>query len=324
MRQRALSSYLKDIEDQLESQPKVNVKMNAKKTNGYVETVNRYPFTGISNVTTPISQGDHTGFFWQIPRSGGTTLKRILGTCLHLVQASRTSSEVCDTASKAENKLHICKTPLGAFVNCDPSGDQGLQRCREMELVPSGLADVVVSSRFLNAASLFDPDHQARSFTIMRNPIERMVSTFYYQTQNEKGWKNMTMLEYVKRDDTPSNWMIRYLTGRMTAAKVTLEDLDLAKEILERKFFIMLTKEMEGSVKILIRHMKYKVSDEGKNCIKEELFKVQNHLVYPKVDMESEAIDLLKQMNELDIALYAHAVKLFSRQWINAVDVLGS
>ena len=101
-------------------------------------------------------------------------MKHILGTCLKLVQSSRTSVDYCDVET---DDLHVCHTQLGFFINADTSDDHGIKRSHDLGLVPSGLVDVVVSSRFLHVASLFDVEHIARSFTIVRDPLGRTIST---------------------------------------------------------------------------------------------------------------------------------------------------
>ena len=317
MRQRALSNYIKNIEEQVNDPANATIPMN-NRTRGY-NTVARYPFTGISNSIEPISK-DHTAFFWDIPSTGGTTLKSILGNCLNLVQASRTSSYACDLLPTDE-KLHTCQTGLGTFINCDPSDDHGIQRCRKLKVVESGMADVIISSRFLHAASLFDPEHQARAFTIMRDPLEQIISTFYHlreakwEREYDDKFKNMTLLEYAKREDTPTNWMVRYLTGKIMKSSVSREDLDLAKNILEQKFYVLLSKEIKAGIDKFLQDMKFKVSGEGKACVEEEISKISNMLGHPKVDMESPAADELRARNALDIELFEHAVKLFTRQY---------
>ena len=59
------------------------------------ELLNQDPFaslppnleTTLSDVTVPLSATE-TPFFWHIPRSGGTLIKTLLGTCLQKVVAS--------------------------------------------------------------------------------------------------------------------------------------------------------------------------------------------------------------------------------------------
>lgn len=319
MRQRALSSYIEDVESEVKKAPLVNVHMN--QTDILKHTLLEYPFNGIADVNTPIAKSQ-TGFFWQIPRTGGSSLKDILGQCLYLVQASRTSSEVCSIVSQKDD-LKICKTNIGAFVNCDPSDDHGIQRCRDKRVVENKKADVIVSARFLHALSMFDSDHQARAFTIMRDPVERMISTFYYlqeathEREYSKTLKNMTLVDYAKRDDTPSNWMVRYLTGHMTKATMSGDDLKLAKEILENKFFVLLTNDMSVGIEPFLKHMRYKVSDEGRQCIYKELSEMVNRLDGKRpLGTDQEAVQILKEKNDLDIQLYEHAKKLFSKQYI--------
>jgi hypothetical protein len=328
MRQRKLQEYVGDIEDKVKQQSHPNVDLNGNETvrRGY-NTVNRYPFTGIANATTPMSK-DLTAFFWQIPQTGGTTLKNILGGCLELVQASRTSTHACNQDDSEADTLRICNNTagIGSFVNCDPSDDHGIQRCNKLNVVESGKADVIVSSRFLHAASLFDTDHQARAFTILRDPVERMVSTFYHlreatwEREYDEKFKNMTLLEYARREDTPTNWMVRYLTGNMMKSFTTDEDLELAKKILEKKFYVLLTKELDMGLEMFLKDMKYKVSDDAKKCIKEEMSKLSEKKSIPEINVTSAAIRTLKDKNTLDTELFEFGVKLFTRQWTRRID----
>lgn len=171
------------------------------------EHVNQYPFDNFLDVgeVTPRGQSDMTGFYWQVPRAGGTTLKHIMGTCLRRVQAARTSADYCDMNS---NELSLCQTKLGKFVNADPSDHGGIQRSEKLKLIPSGMADVIVSSRILHAATLYDDKHKGRLFTILRHPIERAVSTFYYlqnadwERNYRPEFKKMNLLEYAALPDT--------------------------------------------------------------------------------------------------------------------------
>ncbi len=177
------------------------------------DIINRYPFNGLSDIAQSINHDNYskdetrstastTALFWQIPRTGGTTLKYILGSCLNLVQASRMSADYCDVE---DPNLHVCQTNnLGPYVNADTSDDHGIQRAQELKLVPSGLVDVIVSSRFLHVVALFDVDHKGRVFTVVRDPVDRIVSTFYYlqnanweRTYNDK-YKVISVLFFLR------------------------------------------------------------------------------------------------------------------------------
>ena len=292
------------------------------------EHVDQYPFDNFLEVgdPTPPLQNKVVGFYWQVPRCGGTTLKHILGTCLRRVQAARTSADYCDM--KADT-LQICQTndKVGSFVNADPSDHGGIQRCDRMGLVPSGVADVLVSSRILHAATLYSPNHKGRLFTILRNPIERAVSTFYYlqnahwERHYRPELKEMTLLDYAALPDTANNWMTRWLTGKNAEPHMTREDLEFAKELLRRKFLVLLTDEMSSSIKRLMHHMEWEIPPEHYNatqrCLASTMKKEQGqnrnkHYMPTKGSPEYEA---LRAINDLDLELYEYAKELFVQQW---------
>eukprot|EP00560_Eucampia_antarctica_P006241 CAMPEP_0197828468 /NCGR_PEP_ID=MMETSP1437-20131217/5020_1 /TAXON_ID=49252 ORGANISM="Eucampia antarctica, Strain CCMP1452" /NCGR_SAMPLE_ID=MMETSP1437 /ASSEMBLY_ACC=CAM_ASM_001096 /LENGTH=356 /DNA_ID=CAMNT_0043429677 /DNA_START=212 /DNA_END=1282 /DNA_ORIENTATION=+ len=281
--------------------------------------VDRYPFTGLAEISDPILPSD-TAFYWQIPRSGGTTLKYVLSNCLDLAQASRASKDHCDVRA---DQLQICPTlNVGTLVNVDPSDDHGIRRAADMHLVESGMADVIISSRFLHVSSIFDETHKARTFTLIRDPIERSISTFYYLQEAEwernydNTFKDMTLLEYANREATSSDWMVRWLTGKNSDPVLTSSDLDFAKRVLRRKFIILLTEEMKTSVKRLIQYMKWDLTDQQKLCVQENVERVRSHNqnVHPKISETSDEYKALRKRNQFDIDLYYYARELFYKQ----------
>ncbi len=247
-------------------------------------------------------------------------MKHIFGNCLNLVQASRISPNLCDVEKK---ELHVCKTRKGSYVNADTSDINGIQRAIDLNLIPSGLTDVIVSSRFLHALALFDIDSKARAFTAIRDPIERAVSTFYHlqkaslDGQYDAKYKEMTLLQYVQSDDTPSNWMVRWLTGKQNQTMLTDDDLNFAKELLRKKFIILLTEEMRLSFYRLTQYMNWSFDESGRNCIDKNLSKVarQNKDLYPEIEVGSDEYKAIREKNSLDIELYNYALELFSKQW---------
>eukprot|EP00521_Asterionellopsis_glacialis_P007786 CAMPEP_0195285114 /NCGR_PEP_ID=MMETSP0707-20130614/3060_1 /TAXON_ID=33640 /ORGANISM="Asterionellopsis glacialis, Strain CCMP134" /LENGTH=514 /DNA_ID=CAMNT_0040344557 /DNA_START=160 /DNA_END=1704 /DNA_ORIENTATION=+ len=293
------------------------------------ESVDQYPFSNFLNVDEPppkhSKKGVGTGFYWQIPRSGGTTLKHIMGTCLGKVQAARTSADYCDIHS---DTLSTCQTKFGEYVNADPSDHGGIQRADHLNLIPSGLSDVIVSSRILHASTLFDEEHKGRLFTIFRDPIERAVSTFYYLRNAEwernyrPEFKSMSLLEYAALPDTSSNWMVRWLTGKNADPDLTKDDLEFCKELLRRKFLVLLTDEMSSSIQRLLHYMDWadipkNKFDETKQCLKESIHKETglNQAKHPTPEKGSAEYEALRRINHLDLELYEYAQELFVEQW---------
>jgi len=253
------------------------------------------------------------GLYWQIPRSGGTTLKYVLGVCLELTQASRTSKDYCDVERP---DLHVCSTRFGKYVNADTSDDYGIVRAHRLNLVPSQMVDVIVSSRFLHVSGLFDPYHRGKAFTILRDPIERAVSTFYYlrnakwERNYNAEFQNMTLLQYATREDTSSNWMTRWLTGKHSAPYVEPSDLHFAKEVLRRKFLVLLTSDMLQSVNTLISYMNWEPDKSQYQCIQHNVDMVVKHnkSMHPKlINIDPKVRQALIQKNLLDIELYDYA-----------------
>ena len=289
-----------------------------------LEHVSQYPFDGFLEVNDILTQDKTMGFYWQIPRCGGTTLKHIMGTCLKRVQAARTAADYCDMNS---NELSLCTTKLGTFINADPSDHLGIQRSDRMGLVRSGMADVVVSSRILHAATLFDQEHKGRLFTVLRDPVERAVSTFYYlqnaywERHYRPEYKEMTVLDYAALPDTSNNWMTRWLTGKNAEPHLTLDDLAFAKELLRRKFLILLTDEMSTSVQRLMHYMGWEIDDadmdDARECLLAATGKKGGHNknIHKTIDKESAEYEALRQINNLDIELYEYAKDLFVEQW---------
>jgi len=296
------------------------------------EHIDQYPFTGLADVAHPFGRGaaTDTGLYWQIPRSGGTTLKTILGTCLNKVQASRVARDHCDLT---DDNLHLCQTTFGRYVNADPSDDPGIERSHRLDLIGSGLADVLVSSRILHVSELFDEEHHhGRAFTVLRHPVERTASTFHYlqnaewERQYSPELKTMSLPDYAQLESTANDWMVRWLTGKH-AEVLTRSDLEFAKELLRRKFLILLTDEMKTSVTRLASYMGWTVTDDMMGCIEQHSSKSgganqssNGGAARPPLEAGSADYEALLNINRLDVELYEYAQELFVGQWAAIQD----
>jgi hypothetical protein len=74
-----------------------------------------------------------------------------------------------------------------SFVNVDTYTPKGIQRAKKLNLVASGLADVVISPLLYDTATLFTPTRKGRIFTMLRHPVERATSLFYFIQDTQ--WK---------------------------------------------------------------------------------------------------------------------------------------
>jgi len=266
----------------------------------------------------PFDQND-IPFFFHIPRSGGSTIKDIMGSCLGLVGASDVGSR---TNELGEN-LKIVSTKEGSrFVNVDTTTSQGIKRAEGLKLVQSGLADYIVTQHLHLAAGLFTEKYKGRLFTIMRDPIERAISLFHYlsvadwEPTYDPSLATMSIEMYARSDDRIEyNWMTRFLSNQIEG-DLTQEHLLIAKETLRRKCLIGFLEVKGESMMRFEKYFNWKSNgSRSRECVERILdWGWSNKNSHPPIDVSSEAYKLLQMKNEFDLELYEYAKQLFSEQ----------
>lgn len=163
----------------------------------------------------PSSQSHDIPFFWHIPKCGGTTLQDIMMHCFGMVGANEVGG-----AYTNEGPLQIIPLENGnRYVNVDVTQPRGIEHAKDLGFGEANLADVVLSSRLHEAASLFTPDNlhpnvvKGRCFALLRHPIRRAVSMFFYlrdatwEPTYSEVYKSMTVEEYAVSQYAEDNWM---------------------------------------------------------------------------------------------------------------------
>lgn len=252
-----------------------------------------------------------TPVFWQIPRSGSTTLKLIFSQCMGKVLASEQGA-----GHQLDEQLEIIQKDFGNFANVDTTTVLGLRRARELGLVPSRTVDVVVTPHIRQATMLFDKHHKGRLFAMFRHPADRLVSLYYFlrmPNQRNPNVANMTLEEFAF--GYGENWMVRTLTNTMEGE---LEDshLHIAKEILRRKFLIGLLEEKTESLRRIQDYFGFKLVSTVSQTCKNNMFYFEpsSKNPHPKLDPASEAYGILETRNRYDFELYEYAKFLFGQQ----------
>ena len=101
------------------------------------ESVRLSPLRHFSDVTDPHRADTDTAFFFHVPRSGGSTVKTILGKCLRLVQANKVGGR---GGHDTDARLAVLEVRESRFVNVDTTTVAGILRAAGLGLTASGLA----------------------------------------------------------------------------------------------------------------------------------------------------------------------------------------
>ena len=304
-------------EEQKQQQPGVHEHTGIAKTDLLWEQLDGY-----SEMVVPYDSEHELPVFWHVPKCGGTTLQDLLMHCFGLVGAN----EIGAAYVKDAPPLNVVKLENGnRYVNVDMSNPAGITHAKEMGFAQSGLANIIMTSWLDQTAAVFDDnEHKGRCFTLLRHPIKRAVSMFYYlkdatweHTYSEV-YKSMTIEEYAISEYAEDNWMTRFLTNEM-AGGIYEEHLDLAKEVLESKCLVGLMEEFTPSIKRFNQYFGWMNMEFGGSvpmkdratCVSRVIGHPDNKHPHPEVEEGGDVWNLLMQKNELDVALYEHAVHLF-------------
>ena len=165
------------------------------------------------------------------------------------------------------------------FVNVDTTTKQGILRAASMGLVASQKADMIFTSDVNFAADhLFDPGHKGRIFALFRNPVDRLVSKFWYlqsaswERTYRPEWAGMGIIEWATKHNFDENFIVKKIVGKRLNAPVDVSDLIMAKEIIRRRFVVGLMNDMEESLRRFNIVLGLDWTDERGRACKEEHF----------------------------------------------------
>lgn len=259
-------------------------------------------------------------FFFHIPRSGGQTFKDIAGRCLNKVLASEVG--VRDGHGQ-DPTLAVVEIEGNRYVNVDTTSTSGLSRATDLGLAASGMAEMVSSSYMKEAGVLFDLQHQGRAFTVIRNPIERAVSMYYYRTRGERADldPDLSLEAFAQGEGIENNWMTRFLIDRMEG-ELTKKDLEKAKEVLEKKFLVGLLEDGKETISRIMKYYGWEyVEDETERMRQEDCIDMlirdgtnagPEEYQLPKKGTQPYA--LISWQTQFDMKLYEFAKELFEKQ----------
>jgi hypothetical protein len=154
--------------------------------------------------------------------------------------------------------------------------------------------------------------------TILRNPIDRVISNYYFIKQNEKHFlhqeltsKNYSLEKFITSGIAleADNCHVRYLSGKIDApyGKCTPEMLEAAKSNLIKSFSVFGIQEYYNEFLLLMREI------HG--------WKIPFYKRYNKTkrranikDLDSKTLEVITSLNSLDIELYNFAKIEFEKK----------
>ena len=154
--------------------------------------------------------------------------------------------------------------------------------------------------------------------TILRNPVERVVSYYYFLLRNQnKIVQNKTLLEFIQTYGGVHNSMTCYLSGLTLKAQVKEPNLNLEQqrfepEILEQakanlqKYFkvVGFVERFDETCILLKKILGWNISPF---YIRKNVSKHQNWTQ----DIPKDTLNLIEKFNELDLQLYDYAQEMF-------------
>jgi len=261
-------------------------------------------------LSAPSSSSHGTPLFWIIPKSGGGAFRKVASNCYSLTLASDHGAAIANSDNK---ELQVVNGSTFKYINVETFSKNGIKNAKDLGLVSSKLADIIVSPLFQESLTLFDEDNSARAFTILRHPISRAARIYQSLSEanklplNEATGKSIGLESYARSQYVENNYMVRYLSGQVEGV-VNEDNLKVAKEIL-KKFVIGLAENLDET---LSRFEQYYSFTGEQGCRMQTL--ASRSEKDPKVKEGSLAWNLLQHQNKYDMKLYNYAQELYTKQ----------
>ncbi len=163
---------------------------------------------------------------------------------------------------------------------------------------------------------------QIKTFTMLRNPIERVISAYYYHNallpwkpclQSGEGLCGEYENDMVKRLSglaPPNGYDLQALNQRLPYATTNHEHLALAKENLTRLTTFGITEQFEASITLFNAIFGWQGLPEKQVNHRHKLAADRPR----QSDLQTDVLDMIYEYNQLDLELYEYALSLFKAQ----------
>jgi hypothetical protein len=170
------------------------------------------------------------------------------------------------------------------------------------------MGDVLVTP-YLHQVSeqILSSETRGRIFTVMEDPVQHAIR------QYNEAHEELSLSDFLKNSALHvDNSMTRQLVGKASSSVVlTTQDLEDAKSVLSHKVLVGLSDEYQESV----RRFSFYFGWESKTyCLETLISKATTKHNNELHQLDAAGIQLLREVDEHDIALFGFAVELFQQQ----------
>jgi hypothetical protein len=166
---------------------------------------------------------------------------------------------------------------------------------------------VVVTQNLWEAANLLNATHRGRLFSMVRDPVERLISECKSR-QKEK--ERLTLQDFLS--NVPDNYLVRSLANRLEGP-VDQGHLNTAKALVKSKLLVGLLEEQTESLRRIDTYFGWK-KQSSKECRNSLLGTELQRTIPQHEKIESESRIVVEQQNHFDLELYGFIKLCFREQ----------
>lgn len=255
-----------------------------------------------------------TPVFVSLPRSGGGTIRDIMGKCRGMVMAGAWIGSADSLQIVFENGMKQVTADLSTRDNRMRARDQGLKDADPHLFI--------LTQNVVDTSDVFPGSFQAELWAWFRHPVERQISYYFWlkslplgHPQHHPSMQFLSLSDWAQTPLHVPNAMIASLLGKPTLQMGWTEiDLYIAMNLLREKAKIGLLEQKTESLRRLL--VFYRVGASGARECQERMLDYawpsMGH--HAPIGKKSNSYQLIMQSNLLDMKLYEYASYLFDLQ----------
>ena len=217
--------------------------------------------------------------------------------------------------------------PTHRFVNVRTDTISGLDDCGSRNLMAAQVTDIFETHMIEYATTnVFSSSYKGRAFAFFRHPVKRVIDEFFYRQHAtfegtfDAELASSSLYEFSLSDKYVENFEVKSINGITDDTPVTVEHVDIAKEVLRQKMLVLIFEWYDVSVVRLEKYFgwwdeigvwdNYTIN----NC-HFDFVEYSDHIGdHPMVPTKEDTLENIMVRNWADVELYHYAKNLFAEQ----------